>query len=131
MLMKQDRFFAYGGAERMPHRERDASRTAGELLLRFGITPHLCGFEPLCEGVRIVAEREREDERPPLSELQPAVGRLLDEHSPEHAMRDAIGVGFLSADAIHTQLFPFSDRPSNAEFICTLAELVSDRIAQN
>ena len=77
MLMKQDRFFAYGGAERMPHRERDASRTAGELLLRFGITPHLCGFEPLCEGVRIVAEREREDERPPLSELQPAVGRLL------------------------------------------------------
>ena len=131
MLTKQDRFFTYRGAERMPHRERDASRTAGELLLRFGITPHLCGFEPLCEGVRIVAEREREDERPPLSELQPAVGRLLGENNPEHAMRDAIGVGFLDPDEIHARLFPFSDRPASAEFICTLAELVMDRIAQN
>ncbi|MBR4907159.1 MAG: hypothetical protein IKZ44_09970 [Clostridia bacterium] len=130
MLTKQDRFFAYGGAERMPHRERDASRTAGELLLRFGITPHLCGFEPLCEGVRIVAERERERERPPLVELQPAVARLLGEQSQEHAMRDAIGVGFLGPDEIHARLFPFSDRPGSAEFICTLAELVCDRITQ-
>ena len=130
MLTKQDRFFVYRGAERMPHRERDASRTAGELLLRFGITPHLCGYEPLCEGVRIVAEREREREHPPLAELQPAVGRLLGEQSPEHAMRDAIGVGFLGPDEIHARLFPFSDRPSSAEFICTLAELVMDRITQ-
>lgn len=130
MLTKQDRFFAYDGAGRM-RRERDASRTAGELLLRFGITPHLCGYEPLCEGVRIVAERERERERPPLSELQPAVGRLLGNFGPEHAMRDAIGVGFLSTDGIHARLFPLSVRPGSAEFICTLAELVSDRIAQN
>lgn len=130
MLTKQDRFFAYDGAGRM-RRERDASRTAGELLLRLGVTPHLCGYEPLCEGVRIVAERERERERPPLSELQPAVGRLLGNFGPEHAMRDAIGVGFLSTDGIHARLFPLSVRPGSAEFICTLAELVSDRIAQN
>ena len=129
MLTKQDRFFAYGGAGRM-RRRGDASRTAGELLLRFGITPHLCGYEPLCEGVRIVAERERKDERPPLSELQPAVGRLYGEQSPEHAMRDAIGAGFLGPDEIHARLFPFSDRPSSAEFICTLAELVMDRMTQ-
>ena len=128
-MTKQDRFFAYSGAGCM-RRRGDASRTAGELLLLFGITPHLCGFEPLCEGVRIVAERERTRERPPLSELQPAVGRLLGEQSPEHAIRDAIGVGFLDADEIHARLFPFSDRPSSAEFICTLAELVCDRITQ-
>ena len=130
MLTEQNRLFDRGTAGLL-RRRGDASRTAGELLLEFGITPHLCGFEPLCEGVRIVAEREREDERPPLSELQPAVGRLLDEHSPEHAMRDAIGVGFLGPDEIHARLFPFSDRPGSAEFICTLAELVMDRIAQN
>ncbi len=129
-MLTEERLFFDGGARRMPRRERDASRTAGELLLRFGITPHLCGFEPLCEGVRIVAERERACERPPLAQLQPAVERLCGEHSPEHAMRDAIGVGFLSPDEIHARLFPFSDRPSSAEFICTLAEMVCDRIAQ-
>ena len=63
--------------------------------------------------------------------LRAAVGleTLCDHVSQEHSMRDAIGAGFLNTDDIHARLFPFSDRPSNAEFIYTLAELVRDRIA--
>lgn len=129
-MLTEERLLFDGGARRMPRRERDASRTTGELLLRFGITPHLCGYEPLREGVRMIAEQERERERPPLAELQPVLEHLLGERSPEHAMRDAIGVGFLDSDEIHGRLFPFSERPSSAEFICTLAELVCERIAQ-
>ena len=130
MLKDEGLFFDRGTLGAM-RRRGDASRTTGELLLRFGITPHLCGYEPLREGVRMIAEQEREHERPPLAELQPVLEHLLGERSPEHAMRDAIGVGFLDSDEIHGRLFPFSDRPSSAEFICTLAELVMDRIAQN
>ena len=112
-------------------RREDASRVVGELLLQCGITPHLCGFEPLSDGIRMTAERRRAQGRPPLDELQPAVGSLCGKHSPEHAIRDAIGAGFLFADTLHARVFPFSDRPSSAEFICTLAELVMDRITQN
>lgn len=130
MLTEQIGYFERGAGKTM-RRTEDASRVAGELLLRCGITPHLCGFEPLKEGVRITAERSRASIRPPLAELQPAVGGLCGERSPDHAMRDAISVGFLSTDEIHTRFFPYADRPSSTEFICTLAELVADRIAQN
>jgi hypothetical protein len=131
MLTEKDLFFQTAEYQkRMPYRQEDRARIAGELLLAFGITPHLVGFEPLREGVRITAERERGSERPPIRDLEPAVERLCGEHSPEHAMRDAIGAGFLGPDEIHTRVFPFSDRPSCAEFICTLAELVLDRITQ-
>lgn len=129
--MESSRFFAGKSDGGRTLREEDPERIIGELLLRFGITPHLKGYEPLREGVRITAERRRSSGRSPLADLGPTVGKICGERSTETAIHDAIGVGFLSADAIHTQLFPFSDRPSNAEFICTLAELVSDRIAQN
>lgn len=111
-------------------RRGDTSRFTAELLLQMGITPHLCGFVPLSEVVRITAERERGSERPPIVELEPTVARLCGERGTEHAMRDAIGVGFLDTDEIHSQLFPYADRPSCAEFICTLAELVLDRMTQ-
>lgn len=110
-------------------RKEDAARLIGELLLRCGITPHLCGFESLSEGVRITAERGRGSERPPLSDLQTAVNSICGAFSPEHAMRNAIGAGFFSRDAICARSFPFPDRPSSAEFICTLAEMVGDWIA--
>lgn len=119
------------GADRTLRRREDASRVVEELLLQCGITPHLSGFEPLSGGIRITAERERSHGRPPLAELQPAVGSLCGERSPEHAMRDAIGAGHLLSEEISTHLVSFPDRPSSAEFICTLAELVTDRIAQN
>ena len=128
--METIRYFAYDRADRTPCRREDTTRIIGELLLRFGITPHLKGFEPLRDEVRITAEHERSGLRPPLADLSPTVGRICGKGCAEHAIHDAIGVGFLSADEIHTKLFPFSDRPSSAEFICTLAELVMDRIAQ-
>ena len=122
--------FAYDGGGTLRRRE-DASRVVGEMLLQCGITPHLSGYEPLSDGIRITAERVRTHERPPLAELHPAVGSLCGEHSPEQAMRGAIGVGYLLSEETRAQIVSFPDRPSSAEFICTLAELVLDRIAQN
>lgn len=118
-----------GGKDR--GREQRAQRIVEELLLRCGITPHLCGFDPLSNLIRMAAERDRSRGTGPLSDLQPMLGLLFRACNPEHAMRDAIGVGFLGSDEIHTTLFPFSDRPCSAEFVCTLAELVRDRMAQN
>ncbi len=112
-------------------RAADAHRMVGELLLRLGIGPHLVGFEPLCEGVRFAAEQDRVFGAASPAEVLPAIEDLCDVVSGEHAMRDAIGVGFLNPDGIHTEIFPFSDRPSNFEFICTVAELVRDRIASD
>ena len=131
MLTEKDLFFQ--GNQRLKWtlcRREDSRRITGEMLLAMGITPHLCGFEPLSEGIRITAERERGSERSPITDLVPAVRSLCGQCSPDHAMRDAIGVAFLAADEIHTRFFPFSDRPGSAEFICTLAELVLDRITQ-
>ncbi len=131
MTMESARYFARDcSGKRTPRRETDTTRIIGELLLRFGITPHLKGFEPLREEVRITVECERGSERPSLVELQPTVGKLCGERNPAFAARDAISVGFLSADRVCAQFFPFSDRPSSAEFICTLAEMVTDRITQ-
>ena len=122
-------------ARRNNGKERPTAQTpqriVGELLLRFGITPHLCGFDPLSSTIRMAAEEDRTCGMQPASVLQPTLGALCCESDPAHAMRDAIGVGFLGADEIHAKIFPFSDRPSSAEFICTLAELVRDRIAQS
>lgn len=102
-------------------RTGDAHRVVGELLLRFGITPHLSGYDPLSSGIRLTAERERKAGLLCPGEDEPRYLR-------EHAMRDAIRAGFLYTDAIHTQIFPFSERPSNSEFVCTLAALAHDRI---
>ncbi len=124
---------AAGGGirKRTQRRKGDASRCAAELLLQFGITPHLSGFEPLTEGVRMTAERERRSMRPPIRDLEPAMRDLCGECRPEHAMRDAIGAGFAGTNEVFARVFPFSDRPGSAEFICTLAELVSDRITES
>ena len=131
-MTDHQQYFEHGrGAGRTLRREEDASRVVGELLLQCGITPHLLGFELLREQVRITAKRERLKNRPTLRDLRSATGSLCGACSAEHAVRDAIGAGFLSADGIHTRLFPFSDRPGSAEFVCTLAELALDRIAQD
>ena len=114
--------------KRDARREENAQRVVGELLLRFGITPHLSGFDPLCGAIRIASERDRTNVMPPFYRIQPMVGELCRESNPDHALRDAIGVGFLRTDPMQAQLFPFSDRPSIAEFVCTLAELARDRI---
>lgn len=111
-------------------RREDARRAAEELLLACGITPHLCGFAPLSEGVRITAERKRKRTGLMITELEQTMARLCGERGAEHAMRDAIGAGFLGTDGIRSQLFPYADRPSCAEFICTLAELVIDSISE-
>jgi hypothetical protein len=99
-------------------RAGDAHRLTAELLLQFGIMPHLCGYELLCDGIRIRAERRY------------AVGRTPENGMPprETALRGAIDAGFLHTDAIHAQFFPCADRPGNSEFICTLAMLVRDRL---
>ena len=131
MLTEKDLFFRNGQRrKRMPCRREDAARITDELLLALGIAPHLGGFEPLSEEVRITAERRRGNARPPITDPEPIAVRLCGEHGAEHAMRDAIGVGFLHTDEIHTRIFPYTDRPGCAEFICTLAELVLDRITQ-
>ncbi len=109
-------------------RTADAHRMIGELMLRMGIEPHLVGFEPLCDGVRIAAEQERTSGAASPNGIYPAIGDLCETDAGEHAIRDAIGVGFLNPGGIHAEIFPFSDRPSNFEFICTVAELVRDRI---
>ena len=109
-------------------RTADAHRMIGELMLRMGIEPHLVGFEPLCDGVRIAAEQERTSGAASPKGVYPAIGDLCETDAGEHAIRDAIGVGFLNPGGIHAEIFPFSDRPSNFEFICTVAELVRDRI---
>lgn len=109
-------------------REDSAQRVAGELLLRCGITPHLCGFDPLCGAIRMTSERDRTRALPAMNAMRTAVGALCKERNPEHAARDAILAGFLTTDETHTQIFPFSDRPSIADFICTLAELARDRV---
>jgi hypothetical protein len=98
----------------------DAHRMIGELMLAFGVTPHLDGFDPISQGIRIRAERKGQGALPPKKAL-----------SHETAIRTAIGIGFLRADGIHAQIFPFTDRPSSSEFICTLAALVRDRIGEN
>lgn len=102
-------------------RAEDAHRIVGELLLRFGVTPHLCGFDALSSGIRLTAERER-------SAGMRGVDGNGGKYLREHVMRIAIGSGFQCADTIHAQTFPFSDRPSNSEFICTLATLAHDRM---
>ena len=114
--------------KRTARSKENTHRIAGELLLELGVAPHLCGFDPLCNAIRFTAERERSRPAPSLTGMQQAFGALCRERNPEHAVRDAIGAGFLGTDEIHTKLFPFSDRPSSAEFVCTLAELVRDRI---
>ena len=119
----EDRNRKRGGRSGAP-----AQRAAGELLLRFGVTPHLCGFDPLCGAIRFSAERDRTE--PPSVGMRQICGALCRERSPEHALRDAIGIGFLTADGIHAEIFPFSNRPGSAEFVCTLAELVRDCIAE-
>lgn len=111
-------------------RVRHAQRVTGELLLEFGIGPHLAGFDPLIHGIRILAERDRAGGTSLPVILQPTIGSVCGSIAWEHAVRDAISVGFLNPDAIHTWAFPFSKRPTGAEFICTLAELVHDRIAE-
>lgn len=95
----------------------DTHRFIGELLLAFGVTPHLDGFDPISQGIRIRAERRETDAIPS--------GKAL---SHETAVRTAIGVGFLSAAQVHAQIFSCTDRPSSSEFICTLAALVRDRL---
>ena len=101
------------------NRTGDAQRTTGEMLLRFGITPHFCGFGSLYCGICVRAEREQTGEIPPGGYLR------------ESAMREAIGGGFLNAGAIGTEPFSRARRPTNSEFICTLAELIRDRVRAN
>ena len=113
-------------------KKRDVpQRAAEEMLLQFGITPHLGGFDPLCSVVRMMAEQDRSVGAPPFYGAQPTVAGLWQETDTAHAIRDALGAGFLGPDEIQAQIFPFSDRPSSAEFVCTVAELLRDRIAQN
>ncbi len=100
-------------------RAGDTYRVAGELLLQFGVLPHLYGYELLCDGIRTRAERTRPVVRTPKD------GKLV----REGALREAIEVGFLHTDAIHAECFPCADRPSNSEFICTLAMLARDRLS--
>ena len=105
-------------------------RAAGEVLLQFGITPHLVGFDPLCSAIRILAERDRTEGECSFFGTQPTVSALWQDVDTEHAIRDALGVGFLGSDEIHARVFPFSDRPSSGEFVCTVAELLRDRMAE-
>ena len=116
--------YAKNGARR----EKSAQRVVGELLLRFGIAPHLSGFDPLCGAIRITTERGRFSALPKMSGVHQMIRSLCGENNPEHALHDAITVGFLEAGEAHTQIFPFSNHPSIAEFVCTLAELARDRI---
>ena len=123
-------FQGYTGTARgSVRRVSDAHRVIGELLLSLGVTPHLCGYDPLCDGIRITAERECACIAHP-NELFAAVEALCSVSNGEHAIRDAIGVGFTAPDDLHARIFPFTDRPTNSEFVCTLAELVRDRITQ-
>lgn len=108
-------------------RVSDAHRVVGELLLELGVAPHLVGYDPLCDGIRIASEQDRTWAVQPAA-LNAAVETLCDASNGEHAIRDAIGVGFLRPDDLHARIFPFSKRPSNSEFVCTLAELVRDRM---
>lgn len=100
-------------------RAGDAHRTSAELLLQFGIMPHLYGYELLCDGIRTRAERSR-----PVARAPEGV-RLVQ----GTALHSAIDSGFLHADTIHAEYFPCEGRPSNSEFICTLAMLVRDRLS--
>ena len=129
MNMKETILFADAGqtARGSERRTEDAHRLIGELLLRMGIGPHLVGFDPLCEGIRILAEQDREAGFSP-ADVFPLIEELCGVTNGEHAVRDAICAGFLHPEEIHSQIFPFSNRPSNCEFICTLAELVRNRI---
>lgn len=112
------------GSER---RVSDAHRAVGELLLTLGVTPHLSGYDPLSDGIRMTAERKRACAAH-RNELFEAVETLCGTTNGEHAIRDAIDVGFASPGDLHAQIFPYTDRPTNAEFVCTLAELVRDRL---
>lgn len=105
-----------------PHRQ------IGEALLRIGIEPHLCGFDTLSDGIRITAERELRF-APFRTHMEPTLGSLNGTAGWEHMMRDAIRAGFLNADEVQAKLFPYTDRPGNAEFVCTLAAALCDRIA--
>lgn len=103
-------------------------RLIGELLLRFGIGPHLVGFDPLRESIRLTAEQDRGFGAAPHAEIIAVAEALCNVTNGEHAIRDAIRAGFSHPDEIHSQIFPFSEHPTNREFICTLAELVRDWI---
>ncbi len=102
-------------------RAGDAHRITAELLLQFGIMPHLCGYDLLCDGILSRAEREY------TTGQMPEGGTSI----RQTALRSAIDAGFLHPGAIHTRFFPCADRPSNREFICTLAELVRERLASS
>lgn len=117
--------FAGGQARRVS----DAHRMIGELLLSLGVTPHLCGYDPLCDGIRMTAERDRKNAMHP-NEMCMAVELLCGAPNGEHAIRDAIAVGFTERNDLHAAIFPFSARPTNSEFVCTLAELVRNRMTQ-
>ena len=108
----------------------EPQRAAAEMLLQFGITPHLGGFDPLCSEIRMMAERNRSEGVPPFFGARPTIAALWQDADTEHAIRDALSAGFMGPDGIHMQTFPFADRPSSAEFVCTIAELLRDRISQ-
>ena len=124
-MNSHERFSFAGGQAR---RVSDAHRMIGELLLKLGVTPHLVGFDSLCGGIRMTAEQDRASVLHP-GEICTAVEALSGAANGEHAIRDAINAGFLERSDLHAKIFPFSDRPSNSEFVCTIAELVRSRMA--
>ena len=109
-------------------KREETLRFAGEVLLRFGITPHLHGYEPLCSAIRLITDRTDGTGVPPYYGAHPTVSALWRNIDTEHEMRDALGVGFLITDEIHTRVFPYTNRPSSGEFVCTIAELLRDRV---
>lgn len=109
-------------------RMRNRCRMIGETMLALGILPHLNGYRPLCEAIRVVMQADR-TARIRYSDVVKWTEELFGLKDADHAMRDAIRTGFLNEVEEQRAMFPFTKRPSNAEFIWTVAEALRDRDA--
>ena len=102
-------------------------RIIGDLMLDLGIMPHLNGYLPLFEGVRILAGADR-TQYISYSEVIPQVNALTGLSDSRSAMRTAIAQGAARAQDRYRAVFHHTSKPTNMEFLCTVAEIVRDRV---
>lgn len=106
--------------------ERTANVIA-EMMLDLGVMPHLSGYVPLLEGIRVLASADR-TRRIPYREITEWIDALYGAADSAHAMRDAIARGTAETAAGCGTLFLHAPQPGNKEFLYSVAEIVRDRV---
>lgn len=105
-------------------------RRSGRLLHLLGCPVHRVGFRQLCVAIPLFAKGEVSSV---CKELYPLIARTMgssDWRAVERSIRCEILDGWQNGDPkVWERFFPGRNKaPSNKEFICTLAELLTSRL---